>query len=74
MQVEKGFLDSGFFKQPNADNIIDANASASSLPYKKKFVLPKHDPNRNWSGFRKFNTYRDKMCNHILWALAYLCW
>ena len=50
------------------------NASASSLPYKKKFVLPKHDPNRNWSGFRKFNTYRDKMCNHILWALAYLCW
>lgn len=38
MQVEKGFLDSGFFKQPNADNIIDANASASSLPYNLCFL------------------------------------
>ena len=61
MEVQTRYLDSRFFKRPNADNIVEELLSSTKvLPEKKMLALSMDGPNTNWCVLDKLKLHREK--------------
>ena len=60
-EVETRYLDSRFFKRPNAENILEELLkSIANLPEEKMSMLSMDGPNTNWTVLEKLTDHCDK--------------